>query len=356
MVRKYIFITLLLALLFNGGCKEDLLQEESPPEVANISLSELNELCDILDEVITNKVQTANKEEQLLLNQTKVILDTITHDMETKDLISEKTEEERLLLDILSSIAATGLSYWARIFHGIDIPSQIWEKVAEGAENLGNEIAEMLWGGDVGFAKITETNTGFLEIIWNKYAAEIWASIYINSQTGQIHMHIPIELGVPLQEENRNPLLSNIANRPIIDEVRVAYRFGRGVSYGYGATQPGQQESKKALYVIEDEPLDTTGLPDSKLITRWQFVLENLVIVNISGDIVTVAPLYRRKVGDPIISEGEVYIEGKTYLWETESGDPEIDLMLNESSRITVEYNMTYHIGVMRTDGLKTLE
>lgn len=192
-------------------------------EKANLDQSELNELRRVLWEFLTHVKKTADGGQKQLLIQAGVLADAIRSDSELVDLIGRKTVEERLILDTLATAFAAGLSYWGNTFHGIDIPSPIGKLIAEGAEELGNRIAEWWWLEEVSLLNVN-TITGTMDIVYDRRSGEIWANVDVYAPMGQIYMYIPVEPVLVSPEGGGNVVLSE-GVRPVIERCKIIYRI-----------------------------------------------------------------------------------------------------------------------------------
>jgi len=193
-------------------------------EVANFNLPDLIELRKVVGEVLLCTKMRANEDEKRLVDQAEVVLAVIKPKAELHDLVRAKTEEERLLLDGLATVFAEGLKYWARVFHNIDVPSPIGEAIAKAAEELGNQIAEWWWLGEVGFANITKAGTGVMRIVYDRRPGEVWVIVDVYNPPGQLYMYIPVEPALASYPGVGNVILSE-GVKPVIDKCKIAYRF-----------------------------------------------------------------------------------------------------------------------------------
>ena len=192
-------------------------------EVANLDWPELKELSSVVDEVLTQTILIVDPEPMPLLTQAAAVLDAIERTPK-RDIVREKTEEERLVLDTLGMLFAEGLRYWAKVFHNVDVPSPIGGVIAKAAEELGNRLAEWWWLGDLSLLKISQTYGSTVHITYDKSVGEIWVIAELKNPTGHIYMHIPVEPRLVSSEGGGNIILSE-GIRPVMETVRIAYRF-----------------------------------------------------------------------------------------------------------------------------------
>jgi len=204
-------------------------------EVANFDLSELIELRNVVGEVLTQAKLIASEDERRLLTQADTVLGAIKSDSEIQDIVREKTQQERLILDTLSMVFAEGLKYWAKVFYYIDIPSPVGEAIAKGAEELGNRLAEWWWLGDLSLVKISQTDGSIAYLTYDKSVGEVWANFDIYDPVGRVYMYIPVELRLVSPEGGGNIVLSE-GVRPVMEKCRITYRFG-----GSEPTTPEQE-------------------------------------------------------------------------------------------------------------------
>ena len=104
------------------------------------------------------------------------------------------------------------------------IPSLIAGAVATGAEELGNRIAEWQALGQLGFARVTQTANGMMEVVYHKGLGEVWVDFHVYSPAGRVCLYIPVEPALVSSEGGGNILLSE-GVRPVIENCRIAYRF-----------------------------------------------------------------------------------------------------------------------------------
>lgn len=193
-------------------------------EIANLRRPELIELRRVIGDVLNRTRITANEDEKRLLSQAEIVIDVIKPNVDVRDLVRDKTEEERLVLDMLSGAFAAGLQYWAKVFYNIDVPSPIGGAIAKGAEELGNRIAEWLWLGEVSLAKVTYSDVGTMDIVYEP--GVIWVSVYVCNPAGQIYMYIPVEPALASSEGSGNVVLSK-GVRSIMGNCKICYRFSK---------------------------------------------------------------------------------------------------------------------------------
>ena len=235
MIRKFL-ISLVLFVVIGGmfgavSCGGQSLDYEPPAspstlEVANLGLSDLRELRGAMVEVLESADTIANEEEKTLLTKAKLIVDGITFDAEIRDLIGEKTEEDRLKLDFLGKAFAAGVIWWAGVFHGIDIPpSPVLDAIPRGAEELGNRIGAWLVLGQTGYVKVTDPDSGIMDVLYETGSGVIWAQFQVYEPVGYIYIRVPVEPVLVSAEGQGNIILSE-GIRPIMENCRIAYRFG----------------------------------------------------------------------------------------------------------------------------------
>lgn len=188
-------------------------------EVANFDLPELIELRKAIEEVITTARLIANEEERRLLSQTDVVLGAIQSDSKLHNLVAEKTEEDRLILDVLGGIFSVGVE------HFYNIPSPVAWAITKGAEELGNRIAEWQVLGHLSFATVTQPDSGIMEVVYYKEQGEVWVNFDIYDPVGRVAMYIPVEPRLVSYEGRGNVVLSE-GVRPVMERCRIAYRFG----------------------------------------------------------------------------------------------------------------------------------
>jgi len=195
-------------------------------QVANLGVSELIELRSVIREVLTQAELTANEDENLLLNQSEIVLEGIASDSELCDIVGEKTEEDRLKLDLLSKTFAAGVIWWAKVFHGVAIPpSPVFDAITAGAEDLGNRIGAWLVLGQTGYVKMTDPDNGVMDILYETGSGVIWAQFQVYEPAGGIYIRVPVEPRLVSSEGGGNIILSE-GIRPIMETVRIAYRLG----------------------------------------------------------------------------------------------------------------------------------
>lgn len=192
---------------------------QATAEVANLDRSELTELRGVVEEVLTQAELIANEDEKRLLAQAEMVLATIQTESILRDLVAEKTEEERLILDLLEGIFAVGAEYFYKI------PSLIAGAIAKGAEELGNQIAEWQVLGQLSFARVTQPDSGIMEVVYHKELGEVWVDFDIHDPAGRVSMYIPVEPDLVSSEGGGNILLSQGVG-PVMENVRIAYRLG----------------------------------------------------------------------------------------------------------------------------------
>ena len=227
MLWKCIFLVVAIAVMLGvSGCGESSPKEVTRPEVtsgkleaANFNLPELIELRKVVGEVLSRAQTLADEEQKELVTEAEIVLSAIQPNSKLQDLVAEKTEGERLILDLLEGIFAVGAEYFYKI------PSPIAGAVSKGAEALGNQIAEWQVLGQMGFARITQPDSGAMEIVYYKHLGEAWVSFDIYDPVGRISMYIPVEPAAVSTEGTGNILLSE-GVRPVLENCRVAYRFG----------------------------------------------------------------------------------------------------------------------------------
>ena len=189
-------------------------------EVANLNRSELTELREVVEEVLVQVKIIADEDQKSLLDQAEILLGAIQPESELRDLVGEKTEEERLILDLLEGIFAVGADYFYKI------PSLIAGAIAKGAEELGNQITEWQVLGQVSFARVTRTDSGIMEVVYHKEQGEVWVSFDIYDPVGRVVMYIPVEPALVSSEGGGNILLSE-GVKPVLENCRIAYQFGK---------------------------------------------------------------------------------------------------------------------------------
>lgn len=188
-------------------------------EVANFNLFELIELRETIEEMITSARLIANEEERSLLSQADVVLATIQPDSKLHNLVAEKTEEERLVLDVLGGIFSVGVEHFYKI------PSPVAWAIAKGAEELGNQIAEWQVLGHLSLATVIQPDSGVMEVVYHKDLGEVWVRFDIYDPVGRVVMYIPVEPRLVSPEGGGNIILSE-GVRPVTEKCRIAYRFG----------------------------------------------------------------------------------------------------------------------------------
>ena len=193
---------------------------EAKLEVANLNHYELTELREVVEEVLAQAKLTANEDESLLLSQSETILEGIAPDSELRDIVREKTEEERLILDLLEGIFTVGAKYFYKI------PSLIAGAIAEGAEELGNQIAEWQVLGQLSFARVTQPDSGIMEVVYHKELGEVWIDFDIYNPVGRVCMYIPVGPALVSPEGGGNILLAE-GVKPLLQNCRIAYQFGK---------------------------------------------------------------------------------------------------------------------------------
>lgn len=187
-------------------------------EVANLDRSELLELRRVIEEALAYAKVLANQDQKQLLVQAEEVLAQIQAQTELRDLVAEKTEERRLILDLLEGLFSTGVEYFYKI------PSPISEAMAKGAEELGNRIAEWQILGQLSFARVTDPDVGKMEVVYYKGRGEVWASFDTCNPAGQVCVYVPVEPALVSPAGGGNILLSK-GVKPIAGKSRIAYRF-----------------------------------------------------------------------------------------------------------------------------------
>jgi len=208
---------------------EDTVEPASAPEsivpstleVANLGWSDLNELGDVINEVLTISKLISDEDEIRLLIQADTILDALKRTPK-QDIIREKTEEERFILDVLGGIFSIG----AQQFY--NIPSPIAWAISKGAEELGNRIAEWQVLGQLGSATLSKYDSGVMEIVYLKEQGEIWVNFETFYPVGRICMYIPVEPALVSSEGGGNIILSE-GVKPTIANCKVVYRYDIGI-------------------------------------------------------------------------------------------------------------------------------
>jgi hypothetical protein len=193
-------------------------------EKANLDEREIEELRHVVSEVLEYAEWTASSEERELLDQGVILVNSISSATSVKDILREKTEEERFLLDVLGETLAAGLQYWGVIYGGVFVPSPVGEKVAEGTEELGNSIAEWLWMGDLSLLRLIDNVGSALDIVYDGRPGEIWVTMTLNEPMGHIYLYIPVKPTLSSLQGKGRVDLSNGVN-PIMDECLVTYKF-----------------------------------------------------------------------------------------------------------------------------------
>ncbi len=188
-------------------------------EVANFDLSELIELRQVVEEVISSMRLMANEDERSLLNQAEMVLETIQSDSKLRNIVAEKTEEEKLILSILGGIFSVGVE------HFYNIPSPVAWAIAKGTEELGNQIAEWQVLGHLSLATVTQPDSGIMEVVYEKQEGEIWVNFDIHDPVGKVAIYVSVEPRLVSSEGTGNMVLSE-GVRPVMEKCRIAYRFG----------------------------------------------------------------------------------------------------------------------------------
>ncbi len=225
-IKKFVFFIVSMTLLTSliactKTSQEDVTQPSvsTPIEVANFSLSDLIELRKVVSEALSlSDAKFGADENQIrLADQAEILMVTIQPDSKLTDVVANKTEQQRLILDILKGIFSAGAEWFYKI------PSPIAGAIANSAEELGNKIAEWQVLGQLSYAKIT-SNTGMMEIVYHKSLGEVWASFDIRNPAGQLVMYIPIEPILVSPEGSGNILLSK-GVKPILEKCKIAYHL-----------------------------------------------------------------------------------------------------------------------------------
>jgi len=227
MLKRCVFLVVSVALMLSLiACAKQSPEKVTQPsvsssiiEVANFNLSELIELQKVVGEVLSHAKTVADENQKRLVNQAEALLGAIQPDSKLRDIVTEKTEEQRLILDFLKGIFAIGAEYFYKI------PSPVAGAIAKSAEELGNQIAEWQVLGQLSFARITQPDTGVMEVVYYKHLGEVWASFDISNPVGRVCIYIPVRPALVSPAGGGNILLSE-GVRPILENSKVAYRFG----------------------------------------------------------------------------------------------------------------------------------
>ena len=212
-------IGVMLGLIACGG--QSATQTTVPTatlEVANFNISELNELRGVVSEVLSHAKTRADENQKRLISQAEIVLDAIKSDSALRDIVGEKTDGQRLVLDLLQGIFGVGAEYFYKI------PSSVAGAIAKGAEELGNRIAEWQVLGQLSFARINLPDIGVMEVVYHKRLGEVWASFDISNPGGLLCVYVPVEPVLVSPSGGGNILLSE-GVRPVVENSRVAYRF-----------------------------------------------------------------------------------------------------------------------------------
>lgn len=234
MLKKCVLLAIVMAMMLSlFACTGSGPEKITPPsvssstiEVANLKWSDLRELHGAMLELLESVGTTANEEERTLLTKAKLIVDEIKPDAERRDLVGEKTEGDRLKLDLLGKAFAAGVIWWAKVFHGVDIPpSPVFDTITEGAEELGNRIGAWLVLGQTGYVKVTDPDNGIMDILYETDLGIIWAQFQVYEPAGSIYIRVPVEPALVSGEGQGNIILSE-GVRPVMENCKITYRFG----------------------------------------------------------------------------------------------------------------------------------
>lgn len=259
MLRKWIFLPAVTAVMLSflacaGSSPEKVAPTQVPTatlEVANISPPELIELRKVVGEALEYVKTSANEDQKRLVSQAEIVLGVIQSNSTLRDIVREKTEGQRLVLDLLQSIFGVGAEYFYKI------PSPVAEAIAKSAEELGNRIAEWQVLGQLSFARITQPDKGVMEVVYHKGLGEVWASFDISNPVGRVCIYIPVKPALVSPAGGGNILLSE-GVRPVLENCKVAYRFSNASTPAPLPLTPSQTQATPAQPRIEPQYTDLT--------------------------------------------------------------------------------------------------
>ncbi len=222
--RLILLICAAVILTTTFGCNGNTVIEttiSTPPkiEVAGTDIDELIELCGVVGEVITYNKKSANQDQKQLLSQLEMILGTVKSDSKIDNTVLEKTEEEQIILGLLEGAFAIGVEYF---YH---IPSVIASYAAGKIEELSSLIGQWWEMRDIGYATITVQDRGTIGIVYQRDLKEVWVNSNVSNPDGSVSMYTPVEFR-ELQSGNAGSSASAILLKPVVENSRVAYKFG----------------------------------------------------------------------------------------------------------------------------------
>lgn len=201
---------------------EDSEEAEAIPseiEVAGTDLSELIQLCGVVKEVTVYTEKSANQDQKQLLSKMEMILGTVRSDSKINNTVLQKTEEERLILDFLEETIGNGAEYF------LHIPSIIASTAAKKIEELSSLIGQWLEMRDIAYATITVKDIGTIGLVYQRDLKEIWVNCNVSNPAGLVSMYSPVEFR-EIQPDNAGSSAAAILLEPVVENSRVAYRFG----------------------------------------------------------------------------------------------------------------------------------
>lgn len=280
MLRKYMLLfALTITILSPVACsKQNAIQPNVSItiEVANFTISDLIELKGAIEEGLSYAKKVSGKNQNSLISQAEITIGAIQRNSTLRDVVREKTEEQRLVLDLLNGMLAIGLNYF-------QIPSSIAEVASKGAEELGNRIAEWQVLGQLSYAKFIQQDKVVMELFYYKNKGEIWVSFYASAPDGQLSMYLPVEPKLVSSIGTGNIVLSE-GVKPILEKSRVAYYF-REVS---ASTPKPSQSTTQALPGLSASQIARVGdysISISKLERQKDYVQLEFVIAKVSEGI-----------------------------------------------------------------------
>jgi len=188
-------------------------------ETANLSLSQLIELRQVVEEVITTAKLVAGEDERDLLDQAGIVLKAIQPGVGVHDLVAEKTQDEKVTLAILGGIFSVGAQTV------LEIPSPTAAAIVLSAEELGKRIGEWLVLGQLGYGTVTRPDTGAMGIIYKRDLGELWVDFDTYNPVGRVVMYIPLEPRLVSSTGGGNVVLAD-GVKPVLESVTIAYRLG----------------------------------------------------------------------------------------------------------------------------------